>query len=186
MKEGIRVTGIPSGEELAMCPGIPSQERLEKGPVAYIECVQEIPCNPCEKACPFGAIHVGQPITNLPQIDVEKCTGCGMCLAQCPGLAIFKVYKNYSETTSLVEFPYEYLPLPEEGGVVPCGNRAGEYVTEGKVVRVKSPKINNGTTVITVEIAKEFCLEVRTICRKEYDFSWLRTEKKYIFADARK
>lgn len=169
MNKGVRFTGIPSVDELAACPGIPGQERLDKGPVVYIECVQNIPCNPCEKACPFGAIRVGQPITNLPQLDEEKCTGCGLCIAQCPGLAIFKVHKNYSEAASLVEFPYEYLPLPEEGKMVPCGNRAGEYLTDGKVVKVKNPKNYDGTTVITVEIPKRYCLEVRTICRKEFD-----------------
>jgi len=166
MNTGIKFTGIPSEEELQSCPGVPCPERLEKGPVAFIECVQNIPCNPCEKACPFGAIQVGSPITNLPRLDEEKCTGCGLCIPQCPGMAIFKVHKNYTATTALVEFPYEYLPLPTEGMVVPCGNRAGEYLTDGKVQKIKKPKSYDGTTVITVEVPKEFCLEVRTICRK--------------------
>ncbi len=171
MNKGVKLTGIPSYAELAACPGIPSLERLEKGPTAYIECVQEIPCNPCEKACPFGAIHVGQPITNIPQLDENKCTGCGICIAQCPGLAIFKVHKNYRETSSLVEFPYEYLPIPEEGQIVPCGNRAGEYITDGRIIKVKNPKAYDGTTVISVEIPKEYCLKIRTICRKEFNLN---------------
>lgn len=66
MTEGVRFTGIPSAEELRGASGIPSQERMKKGPVAVIECVQEIPCNPCENACPFGAIKIGDPITNCP------------------------------------------------------------------------------------------------------------------------
>lgn len=85
MTEGVRFTGIPSAEELRGASGIPSQERMKKGPVAVIECVQEIPCNPCENACPFGAIKIGDPITNLPVLDGEKCTGCGTCVAMCPG-----------------------------------------------------------------------------------------------------
>lgn len=165
--KGIRLTGIPSAEELAASPGIPGRKRLEKGPVAYIECVQEIPCNPCEKACPFGAIQVGKPITNLPRLDEEKCTGCGICIAQCPGLAIFKIDKKYTANSSLVEFPYEYLPLPKEGEIVPCGNRAGEYLVDGKVVRVKNQRTHDGTAVIAVEVPQEYCLDVRTICRKE-------------------
>lgn len=167
MKKGVKYSGIPSWEELQASPGLPSQERLEKGPVAYIECVQEIPCNPCEKACPFGAITVGESITNLPQLEEDKCTGCGICIASCPGLAIFRVHLNYSESTSLVEFPYEYLPLPEEGEKVACGNRGGEFVSLGKVIKVKNSKANDGTAVVTVEIPKAHCLEVRTICRKE-------------------
>lgn len=169
MKEGVKYTGIPSQEELRQSPGRPSQERMEKGPVAFIECVQLIPCNPCEKACPYGAITVGQPITNLPQLNEGKCSGCGLCIAFCPGLAIFRVHLNYTETTSLVEFPYEYLPLPAQGDMVQAGDRAGEYVTEGKVIRVKNPRANNGTPVITLEVPKKYCHDVRTICRKEND-----------------
>ena len=41
-------------------PGIPSEERMKLGPVACIECLQQIPCNPCEEACPRGAITVGK------------------------------------------------------------------------------------------------------------------------------
>jgi ferredoxin len=167
MKCGVKYTGIPSEEELLASPGRPSRERMEKGPVAFIECVEDIPCNPCEEACPFGAITVGLPITNLPVLHGDQCTGCGLCIAQCPGLAIFKVHLNYTETTSLVEFPYEYCPLPEEGDTVPCGDRNGDYVTQGKVIRVKNAKVNDGTAVVGVEIPKAHCLEVRTICRKE-------------------
>ena len=36
-------TGIITKEDIA----IPSEERLKKGPVVIIECVENIPCNPC-------------------------------------------------------------------------------------------------------------------------------------------
>lgn len=96
-------------------PGIPTPERLERDPVACIECVQCIPCNPCETACPQKAITVGTPITTLPWLDEDKCNGCGICITRCPGLAIFNLHKNYSDTTALVSFPYEYVPLPVKG-----------------------------------------------------------------------
>ena len=35
----------------------------------------------CEKACPFGAIHMEN---GLPVIDRSVCTGCGACEMQCP------------------------------------------------------------------------------------------------------
>ena len=84
--EGIKHSGALSAEEIMIV--LPNAERLRKGPVAILECVQEIPCNPCEKACPFGAITVGEDITALPRIDREKCTGCGACLKVCPVAAI--------------------------------------------------------------------------------------------------
>jgi Fe-S-cluster-containing hydrogenase component 2 len=164
--EGLKITGLASAEELQSCPGITSPERFDKGPVAVIECVQEIPCNPCEHACSFRAIFVGEPITRLPVLDGAKCIGCGECLASCPGLAIFLVHKHYTDTTSLVEFPYEYLPLPEAGEVVPCGGRDGRFIANGKVVKVKKTKHSDGTALVLVEVPKEFFMDIRTVCRK--------------------
>ena len=46
--EGVRYTGVRTKEELKNCPGVPSEARMRKGRVACVECVQEIPCNPCE------------------------------------------------------------------------------------------------------------------------------------------
>ena len=56
MNRGIVYDGVPSKEELASCPGVPSEERMRQGRVAVIECVQEIPCNPCSFLCKFNAI----------------------------------------------------------------------------------------------------------------------------------
>ncbi len=36
----------------------------------------------CETVCKFDAIHVGED--GLPHVDYSKCTGCGMCVAECP------------------------------------------------------------------------------------------------------
>ena len=105
--------GFLDSAELKEAGRYPSEERLAKGPVAVIECCQNIPCNPCETACKFGAIQVGDPITNLPVLDETKCIGCGVCITKCPGLAIFVVDKSKEMAT--VSFPFEYLPLPEKG-----------------------------------------------------------------------
>lgn len=37
----------------------------------------------CEAACPFAAIAVS-PSTGLPEVDFDKCTGCGVCVSVCP------------------------------------------------------------------------------------------------------
>ena len=36
----------------------------------------------CERACPFDAIHIKE--NGLPEVDYDKCTGCAVCVAQCP------------------------------------------------------------------------------------------------------
>lgn len=166
MTGGIAVTGIPSWEELNQSPGLPDAKRFEIGPVAFIECVQRIPCNPCEKACPMQAIVVGEPITNLPRLDGQKCNGCGRCLSACPGLAIFRVHKNFSDSTASIEFPFEFFPLPEKGEIVLCVDRQGNYITSGKVLNIRNPLNNDGTALITVEIPKEYFLQVRSMKRK--------------------
>ncbi|HHY94753.1 MAG TPA: FAD-dependent oxidoreductase, partial [Firmicutes bacterium] len=84
---GKPVTGAPSPEELAGCPGVPPAEALARGPVAVIECLQEIPRNPCEAVCPTGAIRIGEYITDLPHLLPERCRGCGNCVPACPGQA---------------------------------------------------------------------------------------------------
>lgn len=46
-----------------------------------------IACRLCEKVCPEGAIAMEN---NLPVIDYEKCTGCGLCAEKCkPGCLVF-------------------------------------------------------------------------------------------------
>jgi Fe-S-cluster-containing hydrogenase component 2 len=164
-KEGLRATGIPSKAELEASPGYPSPEALNRGPIVVIECVQDIPCDPCEPACPRGAIKVGSRITNLPVFYADKCDGCGMCIPICPGQAIFRVDLTYSADKATVSFPYEFLPLPKKGDIVQGVNRAGEVVCEAEVLRVQNPKRFAQTTVITVAVPKDLAMEVRSMKR---------------------
>ena len=155
------VDGYPSIAELKDSLGIPSEERMEQGSVAFIECVQYIPCDPCEWVCARGAIQVGEDITALPRLIEERCDGCGVCIAACPGQAIFVVHKNYSKTEALVVFPYEFMPLPREGDMVTGVNREGAPVTTGRVVEVRTGKALDRTAVISLAIPKEFVWHVR-------------------------
>jgi Fe-S-cluster-containing hydrogenase component 2 len=164
--EGVVYTGVHCEEELRASPGYPDLARLQEGGVAVIECVQDIPCNPCELACRQGAIRVGVPITNLPSLDVESCSGCGLCIAACPGLAIFVVDLNYSETEALVSFPYEYEPLPKVGDRVEALDREGETVSIARVTRVQNPPAFNRTAVVTIAVPKEHGMVVRSIGRR--------------------
>lgn len=141
----------------------PSMERLKKGPIAVIECFEEIPCNPCEAACPFYAITIGEDITKLPMLDENKCKGCGLCITFCPGMAIFVVNLNYSEKEALVIFPYEFLPIPKVGSIVNATNRQGEVVAKGRVVKVQNKKESDHTVLISLAIPKNFINTVRGI-----------------------
>lgn len=159
--------GYISLEELKDKPGIPSEARMNRGPVAVIECIQCIPCNPCEGACPKGAITVGENITSLPALDEEKCIGCGLCVARCPGLAIFIVDKSYSVSEAAIEFPFEYSGLPEPGDKVAAVDRNGRPVCEGTVISVRNSAANDRTPVIKIAVPKEYADEVRSIKRRK-------------------
>lgn len=165
MEQSLKTTGYLTVDELRRHNLLPDESRFREGPVAVVECVQEIPCNPCESACKFGAIAIGDSITALPRLDAAKCTGCGLCIAQCSGLAIFVVDKTYGESTATVSFPHEYLPLPVKGQVVRGVNRRGEVVCDGKVIRVLNPQANDRTPVVTLEIPRELADEVRGMQR---------------------
>lgn len=164
-RQGVAYTGVHCEEELRASPGYPDLERLQEGGVAVIECVQDIPCNPCELACRQGAIRVGVPITNLPALDIESCSGCGLCIAACPGLAVFVVDINFSDTEALVTFPYEFQPLPAVGDRVETVDRAGQPVTAGRVTRVQNPPAYNHTAVLSVAVPNEYGMVIRSISR---------------------
>lgn len=161
--ESLSTRGVLSTEELGRLPGVPSEDRMKQGPVAYIECADIFPCNPCESACPKGAIRIGEDITNLPVLDEEKCDGCGICVAACPGLAIFVVDMTYSETEAVVRIPYELLPVPEKDHQVSCLDREGRVVTQGRVVKTVKPKAYRKTVVVWVAVPKDLAQQVRSI-----------------------
>ena len=140
---------------------LPSPERRKKGRVIVIECVQQIPCNPCTEVCPQGAITIEGDITNVPHVDFDKCNGCGLCIANCPGLAIFSVNESLGDEIAEVGLPYEFRPLPQKGERVKLVSRAGEIIGNGTVKRVLNPRSYDKTAVVYLEVPKQLSLEVR-------------------------
>jgi len=154
-------TGVLTLEDLK--DRLPPKERLEKGPVVIIECVQKIPCDPCAYVCRFNAIKKSS-LSEPPEVDYDKCTGCGECVAICPGLAIFVVNLKYKDDEALVTIPYELLPIPEKGEVFEALDRKGKPVGEARIVSVR--KMKDKTTVVTIAVKKDLAMTVRNIGRK--------------------
>jgi Fe-S-cluster-containing hydrogenase component 2 len=158
-------SGVLPPKELAARVAVPTKERLAAGPVVMVECIENIPCNPCAYACPRKAITIEGELTDTPKVDFSKCNGCTLCISKCPGLAIFVVHKDYSKTEATVTIPYELLPRPEAGASVAGLDRAGRVVCKGRVVKMLDTKALNRCAVVTVAVPKRFWNTVRGIRR---------------------
>ncbi|HCT64962.1 MAG TPA: pyridine nucleotide-disulfide oxidoreductase [Lachnospiraceae bacterium] len=163
-EEGIPVSksllkkGYISEDEVESFPGVTHKKGLH--PV--IECTQNIPCNPCQDACKFNCIHIGEKLTSLPVVNEKSdCTGCGMCVAACSGQAIFLVNEEYDEENATVTLPYEFLPLPKklEKGV--ALDRSGNVVCEAEVVDIRSTKVFDKTNLLTIKVPKNMAMSAR-------------------------
>lgn len=149
-----------------------NQPQLDTGPIGklrpIIECFENIPCNPCQTSCPTGAIEVPDNINSLPRIDYSKCTGCGVCVSKCPGLAIFMVKENIEPGYDLVVIPYEMLSVPKEGQKVLGLNRDGKKVCEAFVMKVL--RFADMTNLVYLKVPAGFASHVRNFRRfKEED-----------------
>ena len=134
----------------------PSKKHFERG-VAILECVQEIPCNPCVDSCPVNAISM-KDINAPPEIDFDICIGCRKCVGICPGLAIF-VIKTKGEK-ALITLPYEFLPVPNVGDTVNALDREGRVRDDAIVKKVLK---KGKTMVITIEVNEDQAMDVRNI-----------------------
>ena len=135
---------------------IPTEKQLKKG-VAIIECIQEIPCDPCVAICPVNSISM-KDINDLPKIDFDKCTGCKRCISICPGLAIFLT--KIEDDKALITLPYEFLPIPKTGEIIKALDREGNIRGNGIVKKVIK---NEKTVILTIEVQKNLVMDVRNI-----------------------
>ncbi len=159
MKKTPRQLGYLPLEVIEEKTSLPSTEILKKGMSVIIECVEDIPCDPCEDSCKQGAI-IKDSLTEAPRVDYEKCTGCALCVAACPGLAIF-VVDNSREDKAIVYIPYEMLPAPKKGDNGDALDRSGKRVGSAQVEKVR--KGVRGTTIVGIRVEKELAMDVRSI-----------------------
>lgn len=169
-EEGIAISenllrhGFVADDEMERFPGVTHSTGVH--PV--MECTQNIPCNPCQDACPRHCIRIGNKITALPSVDPSKtCTGCGMCVASCSGQAIFLVNEDCGDGTAEITLPYEFLPLPVKGDKGVALGRNGKAVCQAEVVQVRSAKAFDCTHLLTMRVSKEFSGTARFFRKEE-------------------
>ena len=154
-------SGVPTPEQIMSV--FPDKKDLVK-PHAIIECYEEIPCNPCETSCAFKAITIGNNINAKPVIDIEKCSGCSICVTRCPGLAIMVVQLKGDK--AIFKIPYEFLPVPKVGEIWSGVNRSGEVICDALIENVKADKKQNHTILVTAVVDEKYLYEFVTIRRK--------------------
>ncbi len=149
-----------TGDVLKSKPGKLHKRRIpekEEGVFPIINCVQEIPCNPCTTVCPKNCIKLdGDSIMNVPLYVNDACIGCEQCVAICPGLAITLVDYRKSDDYVVVTVPFEF-----EEGTINVGDKVmtvdieGNEIEETEVIGIKNVKINNRTPLIKLKTSKE-------------------------------
>jgi sarcosine oxidase, subunit alpha len=120
-----------------------------------IRCAQEIPCNPCTAVCPQDSIKIPEGnILGRPKL-IGDCSGCLLCVAVCPGLAISMVDRRYDRSgeRAKVTIPWE---MPEgsvrPGQTVLTTGAEGEPVGSAKVLRILSGKALNRRRLMVLEV----------------------------------
>ncbi len=129
-----RILASRPGDSYERAPSVPGAEWR---PVFF--CFEEIPCNPCATVCPAHSIalkHNRGTIMDLPSFSGEHCTGCGACVAICPGLAITLVRK-VSEDAAEVVLPWEFNINFEVGEQMDLVDQAGSFVERGTLVSMR-------------------------------------------------
>ena len=142
-------------------PYHPTAERMAKKPFVKIDCLYGFACNPCEFACPHGAITKTSTST-VPHIDFDKCIGCMDCVYQCPGLAIF----GYHLAKDWLFLPIEYEV--KEGAEVFLVDNNGNKLGEGVVEKIlRKPNKTNIARVKSNTLHGEELTNVRGFIVKE-------------------
>ncbi|MFX1547223.1 MAG: FAD-dependent oxidoreductase [Promethearchaeota archaeon] len=134
--------------------GVPPEE---DGIFPIFHCDQEIPCNPCTTVCPQHQIETENDlITSLPYFKGEKmCTGCGKCVAVCPGLAISLLDYRKDKENPFVTLPHEMSDQSiEKGEQITIMSNEG-VLGEFPIKRIRKLKRYPRTLLITVKLPKE-------------------------------
>lgn len=141
-------------------PEMPPDNRKKK-PFVLIDCLYGFACNPCQFACPHGAI-LKPSTSDYPHLDFDKCIGCMECVYQCPGLAIF----GYNINKEWLFLPIEYTA--KEQSPVYLVDNDGRKLGEGVIEKIlKKPNKTDVARVKALDVKGDALMNVRGFILKE-------------------
>ena len=162
--------GIETGENIAELeqkaeimksrPPLPKNISLpekEEGVFPVFHCYQEILCDPCTTVCPHDQIKLSSgSIVAIPYfVGDHECTGCGKCVAVCPGLAITLVDYRKDKENPTVTLPVELGEKSiQKGDKVSVMSNTGE-LGEFEVQRVRILKAYPRTELVSVKLSRD-------------------------------
>ena len=142
-------------------PFMPDEDRMNQKGFVILDCLYGFACNPCEFACPHGAITKTSTST-VPVINFDKCIGCMDCVYQCPGLAIF----GYNTKKDWLFLPIEYQA--EAGKEVYLVDNQGTILGEGLIEKIlKKPNKTDVARVKSLTVTGNDLTSIRGFILKE-------------------
>lgn len=165
-------------KKIRLFSGVPQSEHLKK-PIASIECIEEIPCGVCQKACPTQAIHIfPRPdmrtelrpelrpglVTSLDKriLIEDRCTGCGLCLNACPSETISMLEEKEGSQSKLT-LSWHGDPLWKVGEFALLLNRRGEQLGSSRIAAVTT---SDSGQLVHLDVPTHLIWEARALKRQ--------------------
>ncbi len=142
-----------------------------------IRCIQEIPCDPCIHVCPKNMIEMkGDPVLGIPQVVKDECTGCTLCVAACPGLAITLVDLR-NDDQAYVTVPLEVNDeRVKVGGTVEAVDIDGNFVCKASIEDILERKVYDRTKLVKLRVRPDEAIRIAGL-RLQESFDARRSEK---------
>lgn len=138
--------------------GVPKELHKQRQ-IASIECIESIPCNLCEEACPTQAIEINR-LKNKFLIEAN-CTACGLCLQACPSNVPIMINEKEGQSSSTLIFPLGAQVPRKTGELATIVNRRGDTLGSGRVQKIEEGQVS----LIQLDVPSHLAWEAREIKR---------------------